>query len=30
VEDIYGLFQLFANRRHYRREDLHHARWFES
>ena len=26
MEDIYGLLQLLANRRHHRREDLHHAR----
>jgi hypothetical protein len=30
VEDVYRLFQLFANRRHHRREDFYDARRAES
>jgi len=27
MEDLHGLFQLFADRCYNRRKDLHHARW---
>jgi diadenosine tetraphosphatase ApaH/serine/threonine PP2A family protein phosphatase len=30
MEDVYGLFQLPTYRSHYRRENLHNARWSES